>query len=748
MSDISSRNKFLAVFIAAIMLVGFTAAFAGTAAASNFDEGEPGNLNVGLDETEVDFAENGAIEVPEAAADDGDLFIDLQPLEDRGIDLDGVSVTTNDANNNDNIEFATINDGEIQIRFTDDPSADIELNEVQLNNLDTNGVEAETDVEFDLRAIEDDGSQVFSGTPTVDLVSIENVDQGEFYEDIATAVSTAEVEDGDRVEVSAGEFEESDINIDEANVELVGIDGVEETFIVEDTTATTELIEVVDGSNDVSVSGFNVTVTAGVDSAITVDAGAADISDNEFNTEGDINQFIDINSEDDVVISQNDFDGEDGSDADGIIVNGENADINGNDLTNLDNAVDLSSATSESVIDNVFAVNNIHAVDPNDGDAVFDNNEFDQYAIIIDEDAETIRSDLAGQLNELTGEDLTSDDTLEILGDEHDAVGGVFDINNDGDTVGDGETAEDITITSPEGHSAEDTVIPVDRDGLFQLNTELNADAAGEVGTFDGITIEGITFDFETDNTVLLGVDDEDDTVSGTEDADVVVKNLEISGNEFVDIGSSSTFGFIDLETAAQSGQLEGSSDGPIDNIIVQSASVNDNSLEFDTADGAIALDDIIADDDNQEIDVVEIEANDFDNADVAIAVSEIGDAGDEGLEVNVNNNDFDVTDDAVDISAVTLPGDETTDINMLNNDIDETGSDGITVDGVVSDEDIAVDVSGNTVIADGSGADGLHVNAGENAVVTIASNTIEGFTDTAGTAINAADLDSLDHPF
>ena len=742
---------FFAVLMAGVMALSMVAT---PAMAADFNSGEPGNLNVGLDNTELDFAEAEDITAPGPAVDDGNIFIDLQPLEDRGIDTGDLTVNV-DAEDNDDIAFSTVVDQRIQIAIVDDPPSDeVELQEVELQGIDSSELDAddvEEDVPFDLTMEDDAGNLVFDRDSDVDIVSIENVDEGVFYGSLDDALTDDEgLSAEDTIEVSNGTFLEDEIaesGVEAADVTLSGADATSVQHPEE--TDNTLLILDDDSEDGLEVQDITLDMVNDDDDAQAVEiSGGASAPDDvtlsgiaiENVDENNDQSLIETASQNALTITESEIVGPgDEPDTVGVEVDDdEDVTVTDSTVEAHDTGLDLDSASDTTVEGTTFDVNDLH-VDADDATAIFedDTNTFDQYSIILD-DGGNVDTGIYGQIDALrdSGEDtIEENEVLEVSGDDHRAVdGGVFTLKAD-----DADDFGDFTIRSPDGDDAEDAVIVSDEDNLFQLDVNTQAEDATAI---ESVVIDAVTIDFDDDNAGALVIEDD----AGSDPDTVTIESLVIEDSQFLNSDGDPSD---DVEsTIALVGDQAIDGGATTDEVIVNTADISGNTFGYDDDGNALAIETVEGVDVDSEAGEFDISDNVFDNADLAIEVGTVDAAGDAGLVVTIEENeDFDVTDFAdIGSDSINLNGADELTINVDEN-AGELGDNGIVTGDIDTEENVEVTIVDNTLEADESSGTGINVDddsGSDDGTLTITDNTVIGFSDD-GTGLDVTEIDDLE---
>ncbi|MFC7325979.1 beta strand repeat-containing protein [Halorubrum rutilum] len=594
------REKFGAVFFAFVMVTSMVAiggaAFAGTAAAQSFAESGSGSP--------VDIAGNNADTSQKLVADSGNniditglsasgdqdaIRISLSELENAGADLSDVTISdVNAGTGTVNFQNVDAEDEEIQLVVTDDGSGNIVIDSLELSGIGTSGVSTASGLRYTIRV--DDGNSgdfntnfetaAISQTPTFSIatVEVENIDTGTVVTEssLSNAIDEAnnptdlDGEASDQIEIRPGSGTYTidtalDINADNTRITA---DGADVTF--ENNGAAPTLQTDNDG---VEVSDITFDQAGNANDAIVVnDDAQLTVSGSNFTDPGA--PFIDADvgggADDALTLEDNTFEGNDQS-VDGVQIvdsdEGLELTVTGNTFTNLNDAVQTSeSGAFRNVADfsgNTFESNSYHISDiasqygdvtgdPSlDLSAIFQNNEFDQTAVTVDEDGQTVRGQAGGLILGIGGDTLAGSAFAD--GD----VGVTPEVTTSGEyTI---ELSEgDFTQTSQLRIGAQPDAVTVQGAGADTTNVTLASSSGGpsvqlgtntDTDTVSDVTIDGLTLinddNSNSEGTIAEGSGDNLGTLNG-----LTVSNVDFEaagGDTVVDLTGASTINDIEL---------------------------------------------------------------------------------------------------------------------------------------------------------------------------------------------------------
>jgi hypothetical protein len=656
-----------AVFMAALMVLSVGAA---PVAAQSVGSGlSPNDITAQQDSTSVELASsNFQINSLGSTGNDVSIIVELDTLENQGVDLSGASASATAASDNDNVQSARVVGNELRIVADDaDTDGNIDLSSVTLSGLDTSDANVARGLTLFTR-IDDSNAGNFdsfsadvtddSGTFDIGFVELLNDgSQDSVYASVASAIDNVDGS-GDWI-IRAAEttytFDENDYsvnsNADSLTIEPAGIAAGNVTL--EDDGDGSAILST---SNAIELTLNNVKVdTTGNNNAVIVNAGSiTDLTafNSTFVTDGSGDTIVDVLNADVGTVNLTDSKFTDGSNSQTAL------DVSNGGTTDVDLVVDNNTfrglgiginanaditLPSADISDNTFENNNQHVKDSDEDDldltAVLEdnNNEFDQYAVSQSSDGTvglgttTSTYSIYGDFDQTSTGDVASADDATVLISEGDHT-------TPGDiTIGN----SDVTFTSPDGAAVENVSVTVDGDSI--IVDEDAGDTNGEDS--QGLTVSGISFDEIAATSVIKNDGNPGNVI------DLTVSNNEFLGATGTVIDFDSSDADITDTTISSNVFDKGNEGSPTFDVLAVSGyssegsnsvlTVSDNTVANSTHDGSEIFDFATV----GANEIVQVQNNNIELADTGDTDVFVFDAGADSAEITVDANTIDSND-------------------------------------------------------------------------------------------------------
>ena len=709
---------------------------AGTAAAQGsvteiVDNGEPADVPTQDSDVTQNLTQSGNVSFNTSEANTVvavEWDISGTPIVDAINSDTTVNITKTDGDPFNGIKGASAEDGIVYFTAEADgtgaQASNTFLNAtVELEGLDTTGLETETDLEYTLSAStanedtfsRDPINQVdrATGTDPFNLAFVEVVDESDGDTDVVTDIGSAfdqsilddiDLDQETTINVGAGTYTPDNVDIvnDSITVQPAG-DGEVEFKASSDLTGEMFNVSTADGITFQNVA-FDFNKVSGVTAALNVstEAGEVTVDGATFrSSQGNSQDAIRVSNQSETVtvtgstfdarpdtedtvttdtaINITDFGSSAGSGSLSLTVEQSTFDGYGNgtvgNLTagvgSQEPAVDSVTINSNSFANGNIYFNKIGGGSTTDLDSAFSNNEFSQYVVERNADGdiqEAVYGDLATAQTTGNIGSLGQDFSLEVTG-EHSGVSTVT-------VQGNG-----TTVTSPDG-SADIEVA----DGTDEF---VDIDVSTTQSAITDVTISDLSVTAATDGSESFVIND---TNPGTYIDDLIIEN-----NEFV-LEGSNTYGVLINSTDLQNTEF-------VDNQFVR----NDDATAYG---GAINTEDV---------DFVDT----GDQTTVDIAENEVLGAA-SGINVSTNENTDNNLDVSVDDNTVQLAESASTGVNLT---VDDANDVSVTNNNFISMDDDEVEQFGT----DGTALNLTVTAPGEASVVTVEANE---FTDIANESL------------